>query len=60
MARADGLPHPVTIGESYLAAILDELRDLKSMMAPVVLTEKSDEIRVREPEVHQGKRKKFG
>ncbi len=30
MAKSDTLPHPFSVGERYLAAILDELRKLNS------------------------------
>jgi len=56
MARDDGLPHPVSVADLYLAAILDEIRDLKSILNPVVPV--SDEIVVKEPERNWGRYKK--
>lgn len=46
---ADELPNAATTNELYLAAILNELRDLKNILAPVVPTGKADEILVKEP-----------
>jgi hypothetical protein len=32
VTRDDGLPGPETVGESFLAAILQELRDIKATL----------------------------
>ena len=55
--RKDGLPHPVTVGEAYLAAILDEPRGLRVELRPppVIITE-DQVMNVKEPDVAPGKR----
>lgn len=56
--RADKLPDAATTSELYLAALLDEIRDLKSLIAPVYPTEQVDEIIVKEPvKSYRGNRK---
>lgn len=47
--REDGLPHPYTVEQEYLAAILDELRGLRADLSPreVIL----EEVPAEQPEL---------
>lgn len=61
MPRQDGLPHPNTVGDTYLSAILDEIRALrKERPVPVppdvdvlqVATNVIDPVSVKPEELH--------
>jgi hypothetical protein len=53
VARPDGLPHPVTTGDAFLAAILEEIRAIRkggpSHMEPDSRQLLLDEVQVKEP-----------
>jgi hypothetical protein len=59
MPRDDGIPHPSTVGDYYLSAILDEIRAIRAHLVPKedAKTEPTPEapaeaetMRVKEPE----------
>lgn len=58
MAREDGLPNPETVGEIYLAKLLDEIRDLKQKLSVTVTPPNPDEFRAKEAQETKKRRDK--
>lgn len=59
MDRKDGLPHPQTVGETYMAALLDEIRGLRSDLTKYTEPKVGAEpplLRVKEPEKTESKK----